>query len=367
MIIVLRKLLACSLLALLFFGCGKANKNGVITGKLSHCSSRWIHLLQITENGDINIDSVITGKDGSFKLKNPADAPDFYLLRTNETNVIFLLLRKGENANVNGNAEDIEKTYTISGSKDSELLKMLREYDRNLSDSLNTIFTTFRQQSPDKADSLGAIFQEVYASRMETFAKTFISTNLSSIVSLSATKFLNQQHELALMQALNDSLTASFPQNRYVVDYNNLMEGLKKLPPGSAAPEINMPTPEGKMISLSSLKGRVVLLDFWASWCQPCRRENPNIVNLYNKFKGKEFIILGISLDNNIAAWKTAIQADKLSWIQVSDLKKWESSVVKEYNIEAIPYNVLIDKEGKIVAKGLRTDDIELRLNSMLK
>jgi thiol-disulfide isomerase/thioredoxin len=108
------------------------------------------------------------------------------------------------------------------------------------------------------------------------------------------------------------------------------------------------------------------LIDFWASWCGPCRKENPHITEMYRKFKDKNFEIFGVSLDDNLGAWREAIKKDHLTWPQVSELRKWDSGVVKNYQIEAIPFSVLIDKEGKIIAKGLSSDEIEEKLLELL-
>ncbi len=143
---------------------------------------------------------------------------------------------------------------------------------------------------------------------------------------------------------------------------------------GNKAPELDFISPEGKLISLSSLKGKVVLIDFWASWCGPCRRENPNVVNAYDKYKdekfkvGKGFTIYSVSLDNNKERWESAIEADNLKWPNhVSDLKGWRSAAATKYGIRSIPDNFLIDENGIIIAKRLRGENLENVLKQLIK
>jgi thiol-disulfide isomerase/thioredoxin len=363
----MRKFSLFFLTVILITGCAQKEKSKSIHGRLRNAEKSWIYLEKVTEHPDQKGDSVMTESDGSFEIPNKVTEPDFYILRANDKNVVFLFLKPGDNVEINGDAKKLEETYRVRGSKDSELIQQLRSYDKQLNDSLNKNYELLRASNPEGTDSIGLELQKVYSDKMEEYSKNFIRQNITSIVSLSATKFLNQQAELVLMNELKDSLEKEYTiQNRYVKDYSTLINELNLLPPGTQCPDINLKTPDGKDLSLSSFKGKVVLIDFWASWCPPCRRENPHLLQVYNKYKGPDFEILGVSLDENVAAWKNAIEKDKLPWPQVSDLKKWESIVVKEFHIEAIPYGILLDREGKIIAKGIRSEELELKISEAI-
>ena len=136
---------------------------------------------------------------------------------------------------------------------------------------------------------------------------------------------------------------------------------------GNEAPELILPMPNDKDLALSSLRGKVVLIDFWASWCAPCRKELPNVKRAYEKYKSKGFEILGVSLDKDRSAWLEAVSKEGLTWPQVSDLKFWQSEACQIYAVQSIPYTVLIDKEGKIIATDLRGADLDKKLAEVLK
>ncbi len=341
-------------------------KEGTISGLLGNAANQMVYLERFDDKGEYVLDSAKTDANGIFNMRNRATEKDYYVLRTDPNNLVFLLLKGDENVVVNGDAKNIERTYTVKGSEDSELIRELKKFDGHLSDSLNTIYSNTREKMPDKKDSVGAVLQKQYSATMENFAKDFIHQHPKSLVSLSTTKYLNQQTGMQLYEELLASLAKEYPDSKYVKDFESQVAELKKVPVGSIAPEIKLNTPDGKQLSLSSFRGKTVLIDFWASWCGPCRRGNPHVVEMYRKFKNKNFEIVGVSLDDNINAWKDAIKRDHITWIQGSELKKWDSEVVKVYNIDAIPYTVLIDKNGKIIAKGLSGVELEQKLIEIL-
>jgi LPXTG-motif cell wall-anchored protein len=169
-----------------------------------------------------------------------------------------------------------------------------------------------------------------------------------------------------LVGSLNEMIK-KFPGNDDIVNIKNSVEAqIKKSLSGKPAPEISLPDTEGKEVKLSSFRGKYVLVDFWASWCGPCRRENPTVVEAYNRFRDKNFTVLGVSLDKQKEPWLKAIVDDQLNWTHISDLKYWQSEVVPLYGIQGIPFNVLVDPDGKIVAENLRGAALEQKLGEIL-
>ncbi len=168
-----------------------------------------------------------------------------------------------------------------------------------------------------------------------------------------------------LFAQLGLELMAKHPQVPLDSALKNKVRQLARVSVGQVAPDIALSTPEGKELKLSSLRGKVVLVDFWASWCGPCRKENPNVVKVYAKYKDKGFEIYGVSLDRDRPSWLGAIAADKLTWLHVSDLKFWQSAAAQTWGVSAIPFTVLLDPEGRIIAKNLRGPALEAKLNEL--
>ncbi|QIH35918.1 TlpA disulfide reductase family protein [Sphingobacterium sp. DR205] len=219
-------------------------------------------------------------------------------------------------------------------------------------------------------DSLRTVYV-AHSINFQQQIESFVKENPKSQISLLLLrKYCDPQTNTDDAKALFELLDEEVRTSRSGQIYSAVFEELKKVDVGATAPEFTLPDTNEKQVSLSSFRGKYLLVDFWASWCGPCRRENPNVVAAFNKYKNKGFDILGVSLDGGNDArskWTQAIADDKLSWTQVSDLQGWQSNVSKLYKVSAIPANFLLDPNGKIIAKNLRGEELDQKLAEILK
>lgn len=206
--------------------------------------------------------------------------------------------------------------------------------------------------------------QKVVDAQESAMNKKFIQENPNSFISLNALETYAYSADYADIAPLYNSLSDEIKQSEGGKEWAERLPKLKAVALGATAPEFAEADTSGKVVSLSSFRGKYVLIDFWASWCGPCRHENPNVVKAFNKYKSKNFTIVGVSLDraNGKAKWLAAIHKDGLAWTQLSDLQFWKSKVAGMYAVRAIPQNFLIDPDGKIIGKNLRGDDLEEKL-----
>jgi thiol-disulfide isomerase/thioredoxin len=180
---------------------------------------------------------------------------------------------------------------------------------------------------------------------------------------LTALKARNSPAFLPLAESFTTTYADSHPQA--VASLQSEIDEVKAFMPGGVAPDFAQETPDGETLRLSELRGKVVLVDFWASWCGPCRRENPNVVKLYERYAPQGFEILGVSLDRQKEKWLQAIEADGLGWKHVSDLKGWQNAVAQQYSVNSIPHTILLDAEGRIIARNLRGKALEDKLREL--
>jgi peroxiredoxin len=235
-----------------------------------------------------------------------------------------------------------------TGAGDSVLIA-LNTRGQSLLASLKSYVTQFIKSSPGPITSVWAL---------GTYAQIFSMDDYQALLNGIVEKFPDHKG-IAAIKEMNDRQLALAKKKSDQARETNWV--------GKQAPELSLPDINGNQVKLSSYKGKYVLVDFWASWCLPCRRENPNVVEAYNKYKNRNFTIVGVSLDKEKEDWVNAVQKDKLSWTQVSDLQEWNSIAVSTYGFSGIPFNVLIDPDGKIIGQALRGSDLDTKLAEVLK
>lgn len=375
------KHIAIAIPVILLAACSNTNPqaagNTELKGKLENGNGGKVYLDMMTTSGYKAIDTATMNENGEFTMNLEVHEPGFYRIKISDRSFATLLLNEKENAFITGDAGSLLNSYNIEGSPDSKIFReisMASSKNYRQRDSLQAVFQTFmssHQNDPAAADNISKSIEKEYNALIEAhnnFLVTIVEKNSTSLAALGAVEQLQDDKYLPVVFKLDEALFAKYPNSGYAKMFHEDVTNKKKLSMGAVAPEITMNTPDGKPLSLSALKGKVVLVDFWASWCGPCRAENPNVVKAYEKYKAKGFDIFSVSLDKDAEKWKAAITKDQLTWAShICDFQQWQSPVVKLYNFKGIPYNVLLDKEGKIIAKNLRGEDLETKLAEIFK
>lgn len=371
------KSIICLSAAAFFTACNTNGKRGnfELKGNFLNTKGQMIYLEKLSGAQPVVVDSTIINEKGDFEFTNYTPKIGFYRVKSSPQNFAMLVLDSSDKVRLTGNINDLGNSYKAEGSAETTLFMEYNEIGkaRDLRlDSLNKAFQLVMESSKmdsKKMDSLSKIFEAPYNAIVESSSAILLEKlkkNPDMYSSLIAVQALEPDKYADVYKLLDSGLTKKFPNDNTVRMFHGLVSSMKATAIGQIAPEINLASPEGGLIALSSLRGKVVLIDFWASWCGPCRKEMPNVVNAYSKFKNKGFEIFGVSLDRDKDRWVEAIAKDGITWPQVSDLRQWESSVVPLYNIQGIPYTVLLDREGKILAKNLRGEELEKKLAEVL-
>ena len=329
----------------------------------------WVSISKLNEQGTEALDTAYFEDDLKYEfVVNPTE-PTFYLLNFNGRQQIRLLLDGNEElVEVNADGFDPNGYSEISGSYSTQYL-------RDIDELIKVYHAESRRINGEGRLALSSGDTAMYRDANVRFLdltqvvnrdlKQMVWDMLPSPAAFYGVQRLNPDQHFSFVDSVSTELSKALPNSSIIKKLAQVVESKRKLTVGAEAPEIALPSPDGEVISLSSLKGNYVLIDFWAAWCRPCRAENPNVVRMYKKYQDKNFEILGVSLDRTKEAWVGAIQQDGLPWLHVSDLGYWNSSVTRTYQISAIPATYLIDPEGKIIAKNLRGPSLAAKLQEI--
>lgn len=351
-------------------GCGDNKRTGSfeLKGTLSNSNGETIYLEKLINPQPVVVDSTVIDEQGNFEFKTYTPHIGFYRIKLNQQNFAMLVLDSTDKVKVTANLKDLARTYKVEGSPETALFVEYNDITNKKNirmDSLNQAFQAIVQtikMDSLKMDSLSNIFEKPFNEIMNDFNTVIaekITKNPAMYASMIAIQGMEPDKFAHLYKILDEGLNKKYPSDKGVRMFHDVVTKMLATTIGQQAPEIVLPTPDDKELALSSFKGKIVLVDFWASWCGPCRKEMPNVVKAYAKYKDKGFEIYGVSLDQDKGRWVEAIQKDGITWPQVSDLKYWDSYAAKLYAVEGIPYTVLLDKEGKIIAKNLRGAELE--------
>lgn len=391
------KLFVASLTATLLISCADSSseKKFSVSGTISNSSAKIIYLEKIpaATMQPLLSDSAVIGKDGKYSLKADTGESVVYNLRLDQSNypvasVINDVEKIKLDIKLNKENNEFAEKYEVEGSPASQQMK---DFMYAFNNDLQKIFILARQSDSLKnigaADSL--LFplmaeQKILADKVKKYAEEALSKandpalilfelgyyqSTANNAGFGLEPFSNEQ-----VNEIVNRTADKFPAHQAIAAIKaTLAQQVNKATGGNwvgkEAPDFSLPDVNGKEVKLSSFRGKYVLVDFWASWCGPCRTENPNVVKTYNQYKDKNFTILGVSLDRpgQKDKWLKAIQDDKLAWTNVSDLQFWNSPVVALYGFDGIPFNVLVDPQGKVVAEGLRGSGLEQKLGEVLQ
>lgn len=382
------------LLLILLTACtGSGSKKFTVNGKITGRTASIIYLEEVpmATMQRVLVDSVTPDQDGSFTLQAKAEEETVYNVRIEKQDYPAASLINDE-ATVslslfyNPANLDFPDRYDVTGSP---LSKSLQAYMLAFNKQVEQVFVLGKQlDSLEQAPLVLQTTVEELASKRSLLTQAVrqitdstLNANTNPAFSMLVLGYYQSMagnptvglpgYSMEEVKSLVKRLSDKNPTHKGLEAVSIMMAVQPKAPQGlvgQTAPEFSLPDPNGKLISLSSFRGRYVLVDFWASWCKPCRMENPTVVEAYDRFKNRNFTVLGVSLDQPDGKddWMNAVMKDRLTWTQVSDLQFWNSPVVPLYNIQGIPYNVLVDPNGKVVAESLRGEQLAATLEQVL-
>ena len=363
-------------------GAQELKPNFSISGKIEGAENQRIYVEAPSNRGMIQVADTLISSSGSFKLEGNIPDIGYYLLRVgeNQSNIIPITLVPKDVLKINCTLDNFSTEPNTSGtewtSALNDYLKLLKQFqiDKDVLEAKITEDTT------DEINNQFLIIKSKLDSTIKTKMLNDPSNAFNIVISsslLPSSNFNNwDKDNLKIMKVIANAFELKYPHTSVSKSFRKQVDELESayiifLNSNNGtreAPEISANNPDGKPIKLSDLRGKIVLIDFWASWCAPCRKENPTIVKLYEKYKDKDFTILSVSLDQDLINWRGAIKIDGLKWPNhVSDLKGWGSEVISSYNFNEIPHTVLVNKEGKIIGQDLRGIELEQKIAEIIK
>jgi len=354
------------LMTILVFSVQAQNKTKIQGSFTGDSMATTITLENFLNPGAFGKDITITDKKFSFEFD--LDREDIFKLKFSQQNYLALVIKPGDKITLTLNPDAIGVNPKIDGSSQSARIYSLENNMaafKKMQDSLSALYSATLATDADKKKQIENEYNMLEAQK-SIILSSVISDNIGDLVNLFFIERLEIDQYYPLYEKVDSAIYEKYKYNQAVESLHTKIASGKATAVGSVAPEIKLPTPEGEMLSLYSIKGKVIIIDFWASWCRPCRMENPNMTKLYADFHDKGLEIFGVSLDKDKAAWIKAIADDKLIWKHVSDLKYWQSEAAKLYGVGSIPSMFVLDGEYKIIAKNLRGEQLRAFVASKL-
>jgi peroxiredoxin len=347
-------------------GCNRQPKYA-ITGSLDDIQEGTVFLEQRVGNEVIVVDSALIS-NGRFRLSGSVAVPDMYFMRIAERRGRLILFVENSKISISGHGDSLYLAEVKGSSVQDELDAFNVGYDR-INDKIRTLSGEYRLASQandqERMAALTAEYMELDSLLKEKQA-TYVSSHPASYISPYLLLNMSYNMKVDEMEHWLTGLDERLAESQIVRDLWEMVTILKSVEVGRIAPDFTLPDPQGVPVTLSDLRGKVLLVDFWAAWCGPCRRENPNVVEAYSKYHDKGFDVLGVSLDDSREDWLQAVEDDMLTWTQVSDLKGWANAAAIQYGIQGIPANILLDRDGRIIDKNLRGERLHTRLAELL-